>query len=74
MNALIAEFRSQLVSGKQTMPVSDLVECIKISLAAQKARETGREIFLEDLSYNDDGFDGTAFAKTYRLAKWKGEY
>jgi hypothetical protein len=46
------------------------VEAVRIHIAASIARETGKEVLIEELP-EDAGFDGRAFARDYALSKRK---
>ncbi|MBI4551636.1 MAG: Gfo/Idh/MocA family oxidoreductase [Candidatus Latescibacteria bacterium] len=72
-DALIEWFHAMLTERTLPNPLDDSLESIKVQLAALKARQTGLTVYLDDLAY-DEGFDGAAYAASYRIQKWKGAY
>lgn len=57
-----------LHGGKVDDPLTGPVEAVRVHLAADRARSTGREVLLGDLS-PDAAFDGRAFALEYASTK-----
>ena len=72
-DAIIERFHEMLCKGEAPLPLEQLLEAVKIQLAAQRARKTGMAVYLDELPY-DDGFDGKAYTNQYRINKWKGQY
>jgi len=53
------------------VPMAELIEPELCALAALRSRrEGGREVALDELTSDDPGYDGAAFAEGYRLAKY----
>lgn len=71
--AIIEKFHQMLITGKPPVPLSELLECVKVQLAGKMARQTNRTVYLEHME-DDNGFDGKSYAKQYRMGKWKGKY
>jgi Oxidoreductase family, NAD-binding Rossmann fold len=56
-------------NGRSMTPVLEMTENIKAHLAAQKSKDNGGiTVKLSDLSEDEPGFDGTAYAKDYEKA------
>ncbi len=54
------------------LSADELLEPVLIALAAKKSWQTeGREIFLTDLNYSTEGYDGTRFAEAYKRSRIK---
>ena len=50
-------------------PISDILESVKILIAAKQSRmQKGRRVFLSELSAGDTGYDGLAFEGYYAKA------
>jgi predicted dehydrogenase len=60
----------KVVRGEMEFSLSDALEAVAVHIAAWKSKQSGAEVYLDELSA-DDGFDGAAFAASYSLAKKK---
>jgi len=70
---IIEKFHEMIITKKPPVPLSELLECVKVQLAGKLSRETNQIVYLDRLEY-DNGFDGKAYAYQYRQGKWKGKY
>jgi len=71
--ALLEEVIPFFEGGRSAVRSFDeIAESVKILLGSKKAKETGKEVSLKELSESDEGFDGTAFAKEYKRKKLAG--
>lgn len=70
--AMLDRICDAIETGKELVPISHLIENIKIYLAGKVSREQhGAEIKLESLALSDTGFDGAAYEKKYALQHGK---
>jgi predicted dehydrogenase len=67
--ALLTRWVHMLKTGEMPAPYRDYMEACCVLIAARRARETERTVYLDDLTM-DEGFDGAAFAAEYKHQKW----
>jgi predicted dehydrogenase len=66
---LIVRVLEMAETGQPAAPFDDSVEACKILIAARRSRETGRPVFLDDLTL-EEGFDGPAFSAEYSARRY----